>query len=99
MGAATVLAPVDEVARRGRLDLGGVQREEPLAVRLGITEREVEVLRALADGLTNQEIGERLFISAKTASVHVSNILRKLEVPNRRAAAARARDLGLLVRS
>ncbi|MFC3996330.1 LuxR C-terminal-related transcriptional regulator, partial [Nocardiopsis sediminis] len=61
----------------------------------GLTPRETEVLRLLAQGRTNAQIAERLFISAKTASVHVSNILAKLGTPNRAAAAARARGLGL----
>jgi DNA-binding NarL/FixJ family response regulator len=49
----------------------------------------------VASGLTNRVIGERLFIAEKTASVHVSNILAKLEVPNRGEAAAVAHRLGL----
>jgi DNA-binding NarL/FixJ family response regulator len=50
---------------------------------LGLTPREVEVLGLLAAGRRDAEIAETLFISRKTASVHVSNILRKLEVANR----------------
>ena len=65
----------------------------PGAARL--TSRETEVLRLLAEGATNARIAERLFISPKTASVHVSNILAKLDVPNRATAGARARRLGL----
>jgi DNA-binding NarL/FixJ family response regulator len=49
---------------------------------------------ALADGLSNRQIGERLFISTKTASVHVSNILAKLGVDSRGEAAALAHRLG-----
>ena len=48
-----------------------------------LTGREAEVLGLVAEGLSNREIGERLFISAKTASVHVSNILRKLGATSR----------------
>ena len=66
------------------------------AAALGLTLREVEVLRLVAEGHTNREIGERLYISTKTASVHVSNILRKLDASNRSAAAAAARRAGLL---
>jgi DNA-binding NarL/FixJ family response regulator len=54
------------------------------------------VLRLVADGLTNRQIGERLFMSDKTASVHVSRILAKLEVSGRTEAAALATRLGLL---
>jgi len=73
-----------EVARmRGEL-------ARPTMTRHGLTAREVEVLTLLADGLSNKEIASRLVISAKTASVHVSNILRKLDVPARGAAVALA---------
>ncbi len=61
----------------------------------GLTEREVEVLGALAAGRTNREIADELFISVKTASVHVSNILRKLEVSGRQEAARVAHRLGV----
>lgn len=57
----------------------------------GLTPREREVLRLVADGCSNGQIGERLFISTKTASVHVSNILAKLGVSTRGEAAAIAR--------
>ena len=53
------------------------------------------MLGQLAAGATNREIGERLYISEKTASVHVSNILRKLAVTSRVEAAAVAQRLGL----
>nr|SBO92584.1 regulatory protein, LuxR:Response regulator receiver [Nonomuraea gerenzanensis] len=62
----------------------------------GLTAREAEVLRLVAEGLTNREIAERLFIAQKTVSVHVSNILGKLEVSTRTQAVAAARRLGLL---
>ncbi|GAA4489141.1 LuxR family transcriptional regulator [Microbacterium panaciterrae] len=59
-----------------------------------LTAREQQVLDLIAEGLSNRQIGERLFISGKTASVHVSAILRKLSVSSRTeaAVAARARD-------
>ncbi len=63
--------------------------------RLGLTPRELEVLALLADGSTNRDIATELFITGKTASVHVSRILSKLAVPNRAAAAAVAERLGL----
>ena len=62
----------------------------------GLTDREYAVLRLLGQGRTNAQIGETLFISTKTASVHVSNILRKLGVATRVEAAAVAARAGLL---
>jgi len=63
--------------------------------RFGLTEREREVLSLLAAGRSNPEIGQVLFISTKTASVHVSNILAKLGVNGRVEAAAVAHRLGI----
>jgi DNA-binding NarL/FixJ family response regulator len=62
----------------------------------GLTDRELAVLQLLAKGKTNSEIGAALFISRKTASVHVTNILRKLEVASRVQAATVAQRNGLL---
>jgi ATP/maltotriose-dependent transcriptional regulator MalT len=64
-----------------------------LMSELGLTRREAEVLELVARGYTNREIAEALFLSAKTASVHVTNILRKLGVSSRREAAAAAHRL------
>jgi DNA-binding CsgD family transcriptional regulator len=61
-----------------------------------LTPRETEVLALVAEGLTNRQIGERLFISEKTASVHVSRLLAKLGAGTRGEAAAIARRRGLL---
>ena len=61
----------------------------------GLSKRELEVLGLIAQGRTNREIGDRLFISQKTVSVHVSNILAKLGVSGRVEAAAVAIRLGL----
>jgi len=71
----------------------GAAAEEP--ERLGLTAREFEVLRLVAAGRSNREIAGELFISAKTASVHVSNILAKLGVTTRGEAAAAAHQLRL----
>ncbi len=65
------------------------------AARLGLTNREAEVLGLLAAGMTNREISEQLYISKHTTSVHVSHILAKLGVPNRVMAASAAQRLGL----
>ena len=62
----------------------------------GLTERELDVLRLVADGLSNREIGERLFISANTAANHVRSILAKTDAPNRTKAAIFAAEHGLL---
>ena len=66
------------------------RREGPLS---RLTPREREVLDLLATGATNKTIAADLFISEKTVSVHVSNLLGKLGVANRGEAAALARDL------
>ena len=88
------------MAGRGRLDLTSVP-PEPEAVpsaleQLGLTAREREVVRLVADGRTNGEIAEALFIARKTAGVHVTHILDKLGVANRVEAAMAAARLGLL---
>jgi DNA-binding NarL/FixJ family response regulator len=62
----------------------------------GLTGRELAVLRLLAAGRTNAEIGAQLYISPRTAGVHVTNILRKLGVSSRVQAAAVAERAGLL---
>jgi DNA-binding NarL/FixJ family response regulator len=62
----------------------------------GLTPREREVLALVADGRTNRQIAERLFISDSTAGVHVSNILGKLGVGTRTEAATVAARLGLV---
>jgi DNA-binding CsgD family transcriptional regulator len=79
------------LARRARISLAGGPGG-PGPDRLGLTDREFEVLRLVAAGRSNREIAAELFISAKTASVHVSNILAKLGAASRGEAAARAHD-------
>ncbi len=61
-----------------------------------ISEREIEILRLMADGLSNQQIADRLIISLGTAKSHVHHILEKLESASRTQAVAKARELGLL---
>ena len=61
----------------------------------GLTNRQLEVARLLARGLTNSEIAAEAFISAKTAEHHVSAVLAKLGLPNRRAVQLQAVELGL----
>ena len=90
--AAPLSAALDDLARRARLDHGnrgghghGPAGAGPFA---SLTDRELEVLRLLARGMSNREIGAELFITTKTASVHVSNILAKLGAASRTEAAA-----------
>ena len=61
-----------------------------------LTARELDILRAMADGLSNKQIGQKLFISAGTVKAHSASIYRKLDVANRTEAIARAKDLGLV---
>jgi DNA-binding CsgD family transcriptional regulator/tetratricopeptide (TPR) repeat protein len=92
--AKPLRAEVDLVARRSRIILAGAApgTGKPM---FGLTAREQEVLRLVAEGRSNRDIAEELFISAKTASVHVSNILAKLGVASRGEAAATAHRLRL----
>jgi DNA-binding CsgD family transcriptional regulator len=95
LGAKPLVADVEAVARRTRISLESPDRTElgTSASHLGLTPREVEVLELLAAGRTNRQIGDELYVSEKTASVHVSNILRKLGVASRVDAAAIAQRL------
>jgi ATP/maltotriose-dependent transcriptional regulator MalT len=105
VGAEPLLRDVDGLARRARLDLAEPASEiQPADLRApvpspdpyGLSPRELEVLAMLVDGRTNREIGAALFISEKTASVHVTHILDKMGVASRGAAAALAARAGLV---
>ncbi|WP_143219863.1 response regulator transcription factor, partial [Actinomadura sp. CNU-125] len=89
LGAAPLARSIGEQARRAGPPGSPGSRAGPL------TARESQVLRLLARGRSNRGIAEELFISPKTASVHVSNILAKLGVASRGEAVAAARDRGL----
>ena len=98
LGAVPLLAEIDAVSSRTRVSIDAPSRitlDETSAERLGLTPREAEVLSLVAAGRTNRQIGDELYVSDKTASVHVSNILRKLGVNSRVDAAAVAQRLGL----
>jgi len=106
-GARPLQSEVDALIRRARLNAAGPANGDapadpvpasavPDAIeRLGLTAREAEVLRLVADGRSNSQIAEALVISRKTASVHVSNILSKLGVSTRVEAAALAHRRGI----
>jgi DNA-binding CsgD family transcriptional regulator len=87
---------LEGLARRARIGLEGVDTADDTADRLGLTQREREVLALVADGRSNRQIGEQLYMAESTAGVHVSNILGKLGVTRRSEAAAVAHRLGLL---
>ena len=102
LGAAPLRREIEQLAGRGRLDL----REQAAAATappapppelapFGLTRREAEVLVLVAAGRTNRQIGQELFITPKTASLHVSRILAKLGVAGRGEAGAVAHRLGL----
>ncbi|WP_436843687.1 helix-turn-helix domain-containing protein [Streptomyces hundungensis] len=100
LGARPLSEQLELLARRARLSLtapdpvGSDDPTEP-AEALGLTSREQDVLRLVAAGHSNRQIAEELYISPKTASVHVSNILAKLGVSGRGEAAALAHRLNL----
>jgi DNA-binding CsgD family transcriptional regulator len=96
LGAAPLQAALEALVRRGRLDVSvpGAARSADVAAVL--TPRETEVLALLAQGRTNRQIGAELYISEKTASVHVSNIIAKLAASGRTEAVAIAARRGLL---
>ncbi len=103
IGAAPLRAELERLAGRARIDLA-VPEEPPIdggnasavAPPVVLTARERDVLRLVAEGHTNREIGDHLFISEKTVSVHVSNAMAKLGALSRYEAAASAEKLGLL---
>jgi DNA-binding CsgD family transcriptional regulator len=96
LGAVPLAAALNDLARRARLDAGLARNGHGSGgVTAALTDREREVLRLLSRGLSNREIGAELFITPKTASVHVSNILGKLRAASRTEAAAIAHREGL----
>ncbi len=90
--AAPMKDQIEALARRSGIAL----TDTPAETAALLTPREVEVLRLLTEGRSNRDIAQTLTISAKTASVHVSNILAKLSVSTRGEAAAAAHRMSLL---
>jgi DNA-binding CsgD family transcriptional regulator/tetratricopeptide (TPR) repeat protein len=85
--ARPLLQQISQLARRARIEIIGASPAVE-AAPFGLTARELEVLRLVAAGRSNREIAAELFISPKTAGVHVSNILGKVGVASRGEAAA-----------
>ena len=101
VGMVPLQKAIQRSADRARIPLHPPVHEaapsrSPAADPYGLTKRERLVLHLVAQGRTNAQIGAQLFMSPKTASVHVTNILRKLNVGNRTAAAAVAERAGLI---
>ncbi|SMD24753.1 helix-turn-helix transcriptional regulator [Lentzea albidocapillata] len=93
LGAAPLLSRLSDLARRARLT-----KPEPAPVGngIGLTARELDVLRVLARGRTNGEIANELFVSVNTVGAHVTRIYTKLSVNSRTEAVAVAHRVGLL---
>jgi DNA-binding CsgD family transcriptional regulator len=72
------------------------QLDEANLRTLGISKREYEVLELIAQGLSNQEIAEKLFVSTSTVKTHVSNVLAKLDARRRTQAIQRAKELNII---
>jgi ATP/maltotriose-dependent transcriptional regulator MalT len=92
LGSTLLADRIGALSQRAGFALAAPREENPVA---GLTPREIEVLQLVSAGRSNGEIGSALFISTKTASVHVSNILAKLGVSSRGEAAAVAHRIGL----
>ena len=92
MGANPLREAVEALARRARIDLPGVEADGDDL----LTPRERAVLELVASGLTNRQVGDRLYISEKTASVHLSRVMAKLGAGSRTEAVSLAYDRGLL---
>ncbi|MET0233287.1 MAG: AAA family ATPase [Kibdelosporangium sp.] len=94
LGAAPLLDALTALARRARIALPGTAAEPSAS----LTPRELTVLELVAAGLTNKQVGEQLYISQKTASVHLSRVMAKLGAGNRTEVVSIAHDRGLLTR-
>ncbi len=70
--------------------------DEASLKKVGVTKREYEVLGLIAEGLSNQEIADRLFVSTSTVKTHTSNLYLKLEASRRTQAIQKAKEIGLL---
>lgn len=84
------------VEKEVRVPVDNFVFNEKEAERLGLSKREIEVLELMAQGLSNQEIADKMFVSLNTIKTHTSNIFSKLDVKRRTAAIEVARKLGLV---
>ena len=94
--AAGEAPPVGSLLQKTREAMEGSAMEESNPVNLPLTNREMQVLRHIALGLSNREISQSLTISVETVKEHVQNILRKISASDRTDAAVRAVKLGLV---
>ena len=95
LGATWLSDQIRTRAARARLPLAGATQRGPHD-RAGLTDREYEVLQLVVTGMTNTQVGDELYMSPKTVSVHVSRILQKLAVANRTELASVAHRRGLV---
>jgi DNA-binding CsgD family transcriptional regulator/tetratricopeptide (TPR) repeat protein len=95
LGARPLGEATANLARRARIDLPGTSRRETVDL---LTGRERDVLERVALGRTNRQVGEELYISEKTVSVHLSRVMAKLGATRRAEAVAIAYDRGILAR-
>ena len=98
--ALRAVTKTDGIHYRGELSSAElarpVRREEQGSH--GLTKRELEILRLVASGSSNSQMAKLLWVTEQTVKFHLSNVYRKLDVPNRTAASAKANSLGLLER-
>ena len=88
-GLRLTRAKIVEVSAPFELDENNLQK-------LGLSKREYEVLELISQGLSNQEIAEKLFVSTSTVKTHVSNVLAKLDASRRTQAIRRAKELSII---
>jgi DNA-binding NarL/FixJ family response regulator len=101
VNALRAVTKKDGIHYRGELPAAELERPARLAAQEGhgLTKRELEILRLVASGSSNSQMAKLLWVTEQTVKFHLSNIYRKLEVPNRTAASAKANSLGLLEHS
>ena len=91
-----LLAAFEAEQRMTAIDKSNLPQSQPNRLIEPLSQRELEVLQLIAQGLSNREIGERLFLALDTVKGHNRRIFDKLQVQRRTEAVARARELGLL---